>query len=85
MAGGNMHVDSVTVNPDGSMTITLNEFMNPAVAASFVGSTSGVVVTTPNVGSYQSELKVVITLTPAAPIVESAAAVDAGGSASIDG
>lgn len=85
MAGGNMHVDSVTVNPDGSMTIVLKEFLNPAVAASFVGATAGVVVTTPNIAQYQSELDIVITLTPAAPIVEAAPTVDAGGSASIDG
>lgn len=80
-----MHVDSVTLNADGSMKITLSEFMNPAVAASFVGATPVVQVTNPNIGQYEAQLNILLTLTPAAPIVEAAATVDAGGSGTIDG
>src|SRR6267143_1002599 len=46
-----MHVDSVIINADGSMSISLTEFMNPAQAATFVGATSSVQVTAPGGGA----------------------------------
>ena len=76
-----MHIDNVTVNADGSMTIALVEFLNPAVAASFVGAASAVTVANPN----PQELDIQLTLTPSAPVTESTAQSDPGGSASIDG
>jgi hypothetical protein len=76
-----MHIDSVLVNLDGSMTISLQEFLNPTVAATFVGATPSVQVTNPN----PSQLNIVLTLTPAAPIAEQTLQPDAGGSASVDG
>ena len=73
-----MHVDNVTVNADGSMTITLSEFMNATQAATFSGAAvaSNIVVNGPQVS-------LTFTLTPGAPIVEPAAATDPGGSATI--
>lgn len=76
-----MHVDNVTINADGSMTINISEFMNQTQAASFVGATPSVTVTAPG-GGY---VAIVLTLTPGAPIAEPAASGDPGGSASIDG
>lgn len=76
-----MHVDLVTVNLDGSMTIKLSEFLNQAVAATFVGATPAVSVTNTN----PTQLDIVLTLTPSAPIVEQTVQPDPGGSISIDG
>lgn len=76
-----MHVDNVTVNADGSMSITLSEFMNQTQAATFVGATPVVTVTNPGGG----QVNITVTLTPGAPIVEPAAVSDPGGSAVVDG
>jgi len=76
-----MHIDNVTLNLDGSMTITLSEFLNPSVAATFAGATISGSVTNPN----PSQVSVTINLTPGAPIVEQTSQADAGGSAVIDG
>lgn len=76
-----MHIDSVTMNLDGSMTIKLVEFLNPFVAATFVGATPTVTVTNPNA----QELDIQINLVPGAPIAEQTAPTDPGGSVSIDG
>lgn len=76
-----MHIDNVTVNADGSMTITLTEFLNQTQAATFVGATVGSSIVNPGGG----QLSITITLTPGAPIVEAAAVPDPGGSAVIDG
>lgn len=76
-----MHVDLVTVNLDGSMTIKLSEFLNQTVAATFVGATPVVSVTNPN----STQLDIVVTLTPSAPIVQQTVQADPGGSVSIDG
>lgn len=76
-----MHVDLVTINADGSMTIVLQEFLNPAVAASFAAATVSGNVTNPN----PSQVNVSITLTPSSPVAEQVVQTDPGGSASIDG
>lgn len=76
-----MHIDQVTLNLDGSMTITLNEFLNPIVAASFNGATVTGTVTNPN----SQQIVATVTLTPGVPIVEQIVQSDPGGSASIDG
>jgi hypothetical protein len=72
------HVDSVTLNMDGSMVIRLLNQMNPAMAASFVGASSVVAITNPN----PTDLVVTVTLTPASPIATSTMGVDLGGSES---
>lgn len=76
-----MHIDSVTMNADGSMSIVLQEFLNTVVAGSFAGAAISGSVTNPN----PAQVTVAITLTPSAPIVEQTVQSDPGGSASIDG
>jgi hypothetical protein len=76
-----MHIDNVTLNADGTMAITLSEFLNPIVAATFGGATVSGSVTNPN----PQQVNVSITLTPGAPIAEQIVLTDPGGSASADG
>lgn len=76
-----MHIDDIKLNADGSMTITLNEFMNASVAASFIGATVSGAVTSPNA----QQIVAVVTLTPGAPITEQVVQDDPGGSGTIDG
>lgn len=77
-----MHLDSVKINLDGSMTISLKEYdLNPTVAPTFFGATPTVQITNP----FPSELDILVTLVPASPIVEQTILMDPGGSASVDG
>jgi hypothetical protein len=75
-----MHVDNFTINADGSATLTLSEFMNTAVAATFAGATITGTATNPN----PSQVSLSITITPSAPIAQPVSS-DPGGSAVIDG
>ena len=70
------HIDNVVLNMDGTLVITLLNQMNPAMAASFVGASSVVQITNP----FPTDLKVVVTLTPASPVATAVATTDPGGS-----
>ena len=74
-----VHVDNFTINADGTATLTLSEWMNPAVAATFAGATVAGVASNPDAGG---QVKLVITITPGAPIPQPAVS-DPGGSATI--
>lgn len=78
-----MHIDTVTLQPNGNMTITLTELLNATVAAGFSGGTvAGTIAVAADGSGYTT---ITVTVTPAAPVVEPAASTDPGGSASIDG
>ena len=78
-----MHVDSVSLQTNGNLTISLTELLNPSQASGFAGGTvSGSVAVAADGSGY---VTISVTVTPAAPVTEPAVFVDPGGSASIDG
>lgn len=75
-----MHLDQVTLNLDGSLTITLSEFMNPTVAATFAGA-----VVTPTIAVSGPQVNFTFNVVPGAPIASQTIQSDPGGSAVVDG
>lgn len=78
-----MHIDSVTLQTNGNLAISLTELLNPSEASGFSGGTVGGSIAVAADGS--GYVTVTVTVTPAAPVAQPAAVVDAGGSATIDG
>lgn len=76
-----MHIDNVTMNADGSMTLTLTEFFNQAIAATFAGATVSGSAAAPGGGA----ITLTVNVTPGAPVVQQSSQSDPGGSAVIDG
>lgn len=76
-----MHLDNVQVNLDGSMTLTLTEFMSPVVGATFQGAT----VSGSSVHQGGGAVLLTVNVTPGAPIVQQTLQTDPGGSAVVDG
>lgn len=76
-----MHLDLVSSNLDGSMTLTLTEFMNPVVGATFQGAT----VSGSSVHQGGGAVLLTVNVTPGAPIVQQSIQQDPGGSAVADG
>lgn len=76
-----MHLDNVQVNLDGSMTLTLTEFMSPVVGATFQGAT----VSGSSVHQGGGAVLITVNVTPGAPIVQQTIQADPGGSAVVDG
>jgi len=76
-----MHVDNVQANLDGSITITLTEFMNPTVGATFAGAT----ISGSAVHNGGGAVAITVNVTPGAPIVQQTVQQDAGGSGVVDG
>lgn len=78
MSDSNTHVDNVKSNLDGSITVVMDAFMNPAVAASFAGATvTGTVV---NAGG--GTVRLTIQVAPITPIVQQTTQSDDAGSES---
>lgn len=78
-----MHVDTVTLQTNGNMTISLTELLNPLVANGFAGGTvSGSIAVAGDGSGY---VTISVTVTPATPVAEPVAFTDPGGSATIDG
>lgn len=67
---------SITVSTGGVITITLDQWMNAALAATFAAATVAGTVTVPNAQQVHS----VITLTPGSPLSLQSAETDKGGS-----
>lgn len=78
-----MHVDIVSLQTNGNLTISLTELLNPLQAAGFIGGTvSGSVSVAPDSSGY---VTISVTVTPVTPVTEPSIQSDPGGSATIDG
>lgn len=75
MSTTSTHIDNVMMNADGTMSITLTNWVNSAVALTFAGATISGVATNPTADT----IVLAITVTPGSPLAQQATQ-DAGGS-----